>query len=114
MSRKQKLDSLFHQKIAEVIQRRLDTPLDFLITIVKVDTSPDLENVKIYFSVLPDAKKDEGLKFLIKNSSEIKRYLAKETELKKVPKFKFVYEETESKAQEIEEILNNIKNDESN
>lgn len=109
MFRKQKLDSLLHQKIAEIIQKRLDAPLDILITIVKVDTSPDLENVKIFFSVLPDEKKDEALKFLIKNSKEIKKNLAKELELKKIPKLKFKFEETEKKAQEIEQLLDSLK-----
>jgi len=109
MSRKQKINSLLHQKIAKIIQRRLDMPLDFLITIVKVDCSPDLEQAKIYFSVLPDEKKNEAQKFLITNSAEIKRWLAKETNLKKLPKFKFVFEETEKQAREIEQILDNLK-----
>ena len=114
MERKQRLNSLFHQKIAEVISRRLDLPLDFLITIVKVDTSPDLENAKIYFTVLPNDKKDEGLKYLIKNSSEIKRWLAKEVELRRIPKFRFLYEDAENRVQEIEEILDNLKNEDGN
>ena len=109
MGRKQRLDSLLQQKIAEIIQRRLDMPLDLLITIVKVDSSPDLENDKIYFSVLQESKENEALKFLIENSKEIKKCLAKETEMKKIPKFRFILEETEKKAQEIEEILDGLK-----
>jgi len=109
MERKQRLNSLFHQKIAEIIQRRLDLPLDFLITIVKVDTSPDLENAKVFYSALPENKEDEAKKFLIKNSGEIKKWLGKEVNLKKIPKLKFVLEETEKKAREVEDILDNLK-----
>ncbi|MFZ5364754.1 MAG: 30S ribosome-binding factor RbfA [Patescibacteria group bacterium] len=110
MERKQRLDSLFLQTIAEIINQRLDRPLDFLLTVAKVDTSPDLDSIKIYYTVLPDEKKEEGLKFLIKNSSEIKRHLAgKLRSMKKMPKFKFVYEQSQRRAREIEAVLDELK-----
>ncbi|HUT22588.1 MAG TPA: 30S ribosome-binding factor RbfA [Candidatus Bipolaricaulota bacterium] len=111
MHRKEKLDSLLSQEIAEIISRRLDAPLDFLITIANVDSSPDLESAKIHFSVLPDSKENEAKKFLILRSGEIKKWLAKGTRFRKIPKLRFVFEKTEKKAREIEEILNEIKDE---
>jgi ribosome-binding factor A len=60
---------------------------------------------------LPDSKKDEAQKFLIVNSGEMKRWLAKEANLRKIPKLRFVFEKTEQKAREVEDILNKLKDE---
>ena len=79
-----------------------------------MDTSPDLSHAKIYFSALPENKENEAKKFLIINSAEIKKWMAKDLALRKIPKFRYILEETEKKAQEVEEILNKIEKDENN
>ena len=86
----------------------VDLPIDILITIISVKTANDLKNATVNISVLPFEKKDAALKILISNKAEIQKALGEKLTIKFTPKIYFTIDDTEQKAEEIENLLNSL------
>jgi|YelNatPaOPRAMG01_1025707.scaffolds.fasta_scaffold24479_3 ribosome-binding factor A len=86
----EKVNKELQRLIMDVISKEIDDPNLGLFSIVKVDTSPDLKESKIYFSLLDDKKYDEALRILDKMGGFIRASVAKKIHLKILPNFKFV------------------------
>lgn len=111
MSRIEQINELLKSELAILISQEI--PMDNgLITISFVDCSPDLRYAKIGVSVIPDKFTGTALKQLRKHSSSFAGYLKKNTRLRKVPKFNWIFDETEKEAAKIESILEEIKKEE--
>lgn len=108
MGRVEQLNELLHQNLAEIVNQEINLE-NGLITVCRVDCSPDLENSKIYISVLPDNLAGTALERLRNHSGAIARILAKKIRMKKVPRLKWVFDPTEKKAADIEKLLEDIK-----
>jgi len=88
-----------------------EAPENTLVTLTRVDTAPNLQQAKIYISVMPEEKAKEVLRLLKKEVYEIQQLLNKRLNMRPVPRIEWVLEEKTKEAQEIEEILDKIKED---
>ena len=90
-----------------------DPRLDCFLTIMRVETAPDLTNAKVHISVLEgDRACEDAIKALKKGQGFIKGELSKRLRIKRSPDFTFVKDEGAAYAQKINEILRDInKND---
>ncbi len=108
MPRTEQVNELLKKELAVLINRELALN-NGLITISYVDCSPDLSGVKIGVSVLPENLAGTVLARLKKSSGQFSQILKKKTRLRKIPKFNWRLDTTESQAAEIEKILAEIK-----
>ncbi len=108
MSRIDQINELLHQELAELISKEIEAP-NFLITISYVDCSPDLKKAKIGLSVLPENFSGTALKKLRNHSSQFSKSLNKKLKLRNIPYFNWIIDETEKNAREIDNILEQIK-----
>lgn len=108
MSRINQINELLRGELANLINQEI-TIEDGLITVSYVNCSPDMRNAKIGVSILPDRLFGSALKELKKHSSRFYQILKKKLNLKYIPKFHWVIDNTEKKAAEIEKILEQIK-----
>ncbi len=102
-----RLNEMLKRAVAEVILSEKDIPNTILVTVTRADTSPDLSQVKIYVSVMPDSKKKEVLDSLNKNIYHIQQVLNSKIKLRRVPKIILCDEELVRQAAKIEELLHN-------
>jgi ribosome-binding factor A len=103
----EQINELLKNKLAHLISREI--PLDNgLITVVYVNTSPDLKYAKIAVSVLPEKFAGTALERLRKQGGFFSQIIRKETRLRKIPKFNWVLDTTEKEAAEIEEVFREI------
>lgn len=109
MSRKiQQVNELLKEKLAHFISREI--PLDNgLITVVYVNTSPDLKYAKIAVSILPEKFAGSVLERLRHSSGLFSQLIKKETRLRKVPRFNWTLDTTEKEAAKIEEVFREIE-----
>ena len=111
----EKINRELQKQIMEVISKEIDDPALGLFSIVKVETSQDLKESKIYFSLLDDKKYGEVLKILDKMSGFIRANVAKKIHLRVLPNFKFIPDHSISYSvymyKKIEEVM---KDDEKN
>lgn len=104
----QQINELIRNYIAEILTRELDLKPGVFLTVVKVDTSPDLRYTHIFVSVFPEKEAEYARKTLEKEIYQIQGKLNKKLSLHPLPRIKFEIDYTEEKADEIEKILKNI------
>lgn len=81
-----------------------------LLTITKVNLSPDLKNVKIFVSFIDNKlTKDEIMNELNFNKKNIRYHMAKELHTKYVPEIHFHYDNTFENASRIDELLRRLE-----
>jgi len=106
--RLEKINELIHHKLSEIISKELEFPINSLVTITRVETSPDIKYGKVYISVLPDNMRGSCLKIFKKNSHRLHKILKKEMLTKFTPNLKFLIDEQEIFATKVENLLDEI------
>jgi ribosome-binding factor A len=86
----QKIDSQLRKLITEIIQKEVDDPDLTFLSITRVKTTSDLQESKVYFSILNDAKYTKAKEVLEAMSGFIRGTLGKKVRLKKLPRLDFI------------------------
>jgi len=109
MSRRtDQIDSLLRESIGEYLARNAEWPDGTFVTITKVSTAPDLKNASVYVSVLPEEKRGSALEKLRQIKSDIQKELFHSLSVKFVPKIHFKIDSIEARANEIDDLLDSI------
>ena len=109
MSRMHKIEDLLHKEIASIIISRIDNQdIKNTVTITDIKVSKDIRSAIVYFTTLKnDIKKIEKIMNALKPT--IKFYLSKNVHLKRIPDFKFIFDDTVVRGQKINNLLNSLK-----
>ncbi|MEK7193787.1 MAG: 30S ribosome-binding factor RbfA [Patescibacteria group bacterium] len=105
--RVERVNNLIQEELSKIIVKELEFPA--LVTITEVETSKDLSQALVKFSVLPSEKSEEVLKILNKNLRHLQYLLMKKINIKPMPRISFEIDWGLEKAAEIEKILLNDK-----
>ena len=98
--------------ITEILLEESNDELLKTITITGSEVANDLSFAKIYFTSLMDMDHALLMKEMDEASSMIRKFVAEKMDLRQTPKLKFVYDESISYGNRIENIIKNIhKND---
>ncbi|MGA2222036.1 MAG: 30S ribosome-binding factor RbfA [Verrucomicrobiia bacterium] len=104
----QRVSELVKQEISVLIQELNLTNCGF-VTVTSTEVSPDLKDGRVYVSVIGSAEqKQRALGELDRAHGRIQRELSRRVILKYTPRLKFVLDETESHAQRIEHLLDEL------
>ena len=102
MSRRmEKVNDLMQSELAELLQRRVKDPVlvDAFLSILRVDVAPDLSTARVHVSVMgADDGGAEVLVALERSSSFLHRELMKRIRIKRVPRLRFVLDESIAEA----------------
>ena len=96
------------EEVSKILMLEVKDERFKFVTVTDCDTSNDLSYSKIYVTVLDQEKKDETLKALNNASSFIRGELAKRIEIRHIPELKFLYDESISYGEHIDEIIDKI------
>lgn len=105
----QRVNQLIKKELSQIILQEIDFPKNALVTITRVDSSPNLIQTKVYVSVIPEDKIEDVLEILEKSIYDLQQILNKRLNMRPVPKIKFVMEKETVEAGRIEELLEEIK-----
>lgn len=105
MRRIEQVNDLIRQELGLIIDRDVDLPERTLVTITRVDTSPDLHYADVFCSVMPQKKEEEALAALTKVIGSIQRRLNRRLRMRPVPRIKFLIDRNEKKRERIERLL---------
>jgi len=110
-----RIASVIKKEIAQIIQNDINDPRIKDVIVTEVDISKDLKHAKIFFIIFNHKdKKPEEIKLVTKtiNSSKLffKKKLSKNSNLRSTPSLKFIFDDTESKAFDLEELINKSLN----
>ena len=88
--RKQQVESLLKRTVATVLQRGLADPrIRGLISVTKVDTSPDLRHATVYVSILPEEHESITMHGLKDATMHVQQLVKKAVALRAVPHLRF-------------------------
>lgn len=110
--RLERLNDSFQEEISKIIMTEVNDELLKFVTITEVVSSQDLSHAKVYFTALPDNKKEVILKKLNTAAPFIRKCLAPRFDTLKIPELKFIYDTTEQYSKHIEQIIEDIHKNE--
>ncbi len=106
--RTEQVESEIKNIISQIINAHLEFS-DCLVTITKVQISPDLKNAYILIDVLPENKTGSALKKIRNKKKYIQKLLKTKIRFYTVPQLNFIMDEANKKRREIEEKLKEVK-----
>ena len=100
--RQEKFNSIIAKAAAEFIL--LESNRQALITVTGANVSPNLSDVEVYISVLPEKNEQKALDFLKRQEKGFYHFLKKKTRTRYIPHPHFILDRGERNRQLIEEI----------
>ena len=86
----EKINSEIQKQLMDIILKEIDDPSVGLLSITRVETTPDLNESKIYFSLLDETKYDKVKDILKAMNGFIRMLLGKRIRLKVLPELRFI------------------------
>lgn len=103
--RMRKVNELLREVVAEEVMRLKDPRIGF-VTITGVNTSPDLRNATVFFSMMgSEEEQAESREALQHAAPRIQRAISGQVRLKYLPRLQFQLDEALAMGQRIEELL---------
>lgn len=111
--RSDRVADLIRREVADIIIRGdLDRDIGF-VTVTRAEVSRDLQNAKIYISVLGDAEvREREFEKLLEEKKRIRYLLAQRLNLRHTPIINLYMDDSLDKSIRVQEILKNIDGDE--
>ena len=108
-NRLERINSEIRKAVAEIIDRDLRDPqITAIISVVSVETTPDLSFCRIYINSIGNTPEDEVLARIKGAAGFIRGRLSKMIKLRITPRLDFVRDTAEDYALKIDNILKNI------
>ena len=100
-----KINQLLQEELGTILLRELELPDGVLVTVTRVDASGNLQEAKVYISVMPEARYEEVMLELKREIFNIQQTLNKKLRMRPVPRIRWAVETKTAEAQRIEELL---------
>lgn len=107
--RVEKIESLMKEVLAQMIARDFCADRETLISITKVKASGNLQEAKVFVSVLPDQKQRQVVAALENQVWEFQKALDRKLKMRPVPKIIFIADQNPFQAQQVETLLEQLK-----
>jgi len=99
--------------ISQVLSRQLSDPrIRGMVSVTKVDVSPDLANADVYVSVIPEEHGSLTLKGLNSAAGRIHTAIFKSLALRRVPRMQFILDDSLKRQAEVDRAIHNGLNKE--
>lgn len=108
----ERINELLQREIGSLITKESELSEGAVVTITRVDASPNLQQAKVYISVIPEEQKKEVLLLLRKNIFAMQQELNKRLHMRPVPKIIWMEDKGSEGAGRVGEILDNIQKEE--
>lgn len=111
-TRIQKVNELIRHELATIISREVEFK-DTIVTVMRANTDADLKRTKVFVGVIPATHEKGALVTLKKRAPHLQRQLNRTLSMRFVPVLSFSIErgEKQNRGDEVEHILDQIKND---
>ncbi|MCM2533419.1 30S ribosome-binding factor RbfA [Neobacillus pocheonensis] len=101
------------KELGDIISRKIKDPRIGFVTVTDVEVTGDLQQAKVYISVLgDDEQKENTLKGLAKAKGFIRTEIGNRIRLRKTPEIIFEFDESIDYGNRIENLLHQIHHDE--
>jgi ribosome-binding factor A len=109
--RQEKISNLLKETLSMIFLQKVKDPELGLITITKMNVTPDLKIAKVYVSVYEKEKRKYVLEHLESIKGFLRSELAKKVNLRITPELFFYIDDSQDYIDKINELISSIKND---
>ncbi len=112
--RMSRVNHLIRAEIAELLRREVkdETLNTSLISITEVDTSPDLRNARVYYSVFGDEDEISAARAHLEHAAGfLRRELMDRLDLRQVPRLEFVLDRSLERGDRIMRLMHQIEDE---
>ena len=106
---KNKNNQTFQQQISTIIKQYVDFPINCFVTITQATISSDQKYAEISISTIPINCAPQAIETLKSYRHEIKKGLAKKTNLRQIPQLNYKIDDSEYQAEQLENYIQNLK-----
>ncbi len=104
-----KVNAEIQKAISQIITYEMSNPkIQGIITVSKVDTTPDLDYTRVYISILDKATRKDVFNEIKHSANFIRREVAKKVILRKMPFLEFKLDESLDYGEKIDSIVDKI------
>jgi ribosome-binding factor A len=97
------------EDLAELLAREVHDPGIGFLTITRVDVTPDLQNARVYYTTLGDARaRKESVRALERATPFLRRQLGRRLRLRRIPELQFFFDESIERQDRVERILQEL------
>ena len=104
----EKLNILFREELARILDRKIEFPEGILATVTRVALSPNARHAAAYISVLGGAG-NTALAIIEKNVYDIQQMVNRAIRMRPVPQIAFHIDEEEDRRERVEKSLAELK-----
>ena len=109
-SRAARVGDQIRAELAELLAREVHDPGIGFLTITRVKVSPDLQQARVYYTTLGDAKaRKDSARALDRATPFLRRHVGRRLQLKRVPELTWFFDESIEGNDRIERILEELK-----
>ncbi len=106
--RLEKISKLIKEEISLIFLHKIQDSSIGLVTVTKVDVSPDLKNAKIYLSIFPNDKRESSLTKVKEMHGFFRTELAARMTTRYVPELRFFLDDSADYVEHIDTLLKKI------
>lgn len=103
-----KINELIHSIMGELLEREVSWKHGVFVTVVGVDTTPNLRYTRVLVSVFPESETQYALETLRHEQASLERSLRSKLATRPLPKLAFVLDTGNRELDTIEKILKQI------
>jgi len=105
-SRPDRVGEQIREEISSLLLREVRDPGIGLVTLTRVKVSPDLQLVRVYYTLMGDAKAREATRRALERATPfLRRQIGSRIRLRRVPELRFQFDESVEHQERIERIL---------
>jgi ribosome-binding factor A len=106
----EQVNNLIRREVSELLKRQVKDPrLNTFVAITEVSTSPDLRHAKIFVSRLSnEEEKQEILKALVAASGFLRKQLAQNLKLRRIPELSFCWDDSIEQGDHILRLIDQV------
>ena len=109
-SRPDRVADQIRAELALLLSREVHDPGIGFVTVTRVQLSPDLQQARVFYTVLGDDKaRRDSQRAIGRAGPFLRRQIGARLRLKRVPELKFLYDESIAGQDRIEQLLNEIR-----
>ncbi len=108
-ARMRRVNEAVREVLSATIAEGLKDPRIGFVTVTGVETSPDLRNARVYFSVLGDEDaRSDALDGLRHSRGYLQSRVGDELRMKRTPTLEFHYDDTSERAMKLSEMIDEV------
>jgi len=101
-----RLEARIHERAAYCLQFELRDPRATFVTVTRAELSPDLQHVKVHWSVLgSEGERNKAAAMLERAAGFVQRQVARVLDTRTVPHLRFVHDDSLERAADLDRLI---------